>query len=118
MREHDALGAMLGADTRRIDHLVQDVGAIKGDVRNVRDGVDKLQDALSVLVRFEVRMEQHTSSAAATESRLKEHDGRLQSIERKVTGWDETRTWVLRAGLLVLGAVGLAVVGLVIKGGV
>ena len=40
---------------------------------------------------------------------------RVQKIELKVPGWDELRAWVIRAGLGVLGVVGLAVLLLVVK---
>ena len=47
---------------------------------------------------------------------VESQDQRLQAIERKVGGWDEARLWLIRAGLLVLSTVGLAIVALVLRG--
>lgn len=120
-RETDALANMMGADSRRIDSLVQDVGAILGDVHavksevvNVSKGVDSLRDAMAVLVRHEVVMTQHATAVENVRGDLKDQDDRLHALERKAPGWDETRTWVVRAGLLVFSAVGLAVMALVL----
>lgn len=121
--EADVLASMMGADSKRVDDLVQDVGSIKGDVRSVRSdlagivkGVDALTSAMAVLVKHEVQMGHNAADVATMRVELNGHDQRLQSIERKVGGWDEARLWLIRAGLLVLGTVGLAVVGLVLKG--
>ena len=122
--EADVLAGMMGADSRRVDDLVQDVGSIKGDVREVRSGlaglvkgVDQLTSAMAVLVTHEVKMGHTSAEVAMLRVDVASHDQRLQSIERKVGGWDEARLWLIRAGLLVLTTVGLAVVGLVLKGG-
>ena len=121
--EADVLASMMGADSKRVDDLVQDVGAIKGDVSGVRrdiagivKGVDQLTSAMAVLVTHEVKMGHTSAEVASLRIDVANHDQRLQSIERKVGGWDEARLWLIRAGLLVLGTVGLAVVGLVLKG--
>ena len=121
--EADVLASMMGADSKRVDDLVQDVGSIKGDVRSVRSdlagivkGVDALTSAMAILVRHDVQMGHNSAEVATMRSDLTGHDQRLQCIERKVGGWDEARLWLIRAGLLVLATVGLAIVGLVLKG--
>lgn len=117
------LAGMMGADSKRVDDLVQDVGAIKGDVRSVRSdlaglvkGVDQLTSAMAVLVTHEVRMGHTSAELTSLKTDAANHDQRLQAIERKVGGWDEARLWLIRAGVLVLGTVGVAIVGLVLKG--
>ena len=122
--EADVLAGMMGADSRRVDDLVQDVGSIKGDVREVRSGlaglvkgVDQLTSAMAVLVTHEVKMQHASAEQTLMRADVANHDLRLQSIERKVGGWDEARLWLIRAGLLVLSTVGLAIVALVLRGG-
>ena len=44
----------------------------------------------------------------------KENDMRLKLIEIEIPGLKETRSWVLRAMLAVLGVVGTAMVGMVV----
>ena len=119
-RQTKALADMMSADSSRIDTLFKDVGDMKGDVKavhskvsDVADGVDKLRDALALLVKHDVAMEHSAVAMHAVAMDLKDHAIRIQAIERKVPGWDEMRVWVIRAGLGVLGLVGLAVLGLV-----
>ena len=117
------LAGMMGSDARRVDELVQDVGLIKGDLRSVRSdlsgvvkGVDQLTLAMAVLVRHESQMDHSAIEVVAIRANIASQDQRLQAIERKVGGWDEARLWLIRAGVLVLGTVGVAIVGLVLKG--
>lgn len=121
--EADVLAGMMGSDARRVDELVQDVGLIKGDLRSVRSdlsgvvkGVDQLTLAMAVLVRHESQMDHSAIEVVAIRANIASQDQRLQAIERKVGGWDEARLWLIRAGVLVLGTVGVAIVGLVLKG--
>lgn len=117
-RETDALAAMMGADSQRIDGLVQDVGEIRGDVKGLVKNTDELRSALAILVKHDAKIDEQNRTTNAVSAKLEAHDQRLQSIERRAPGWDEARAWVIRAGLLVLGLVGAALVGLVLtKGG-
>jgi hypothetical protein len=123
-RQTEALANMMSADSSRIDTLFQDVGAMRGTVEvvhskvnDVAAGVDKLSDALAVMVRHELTMEHTAAEVRVMTERQGKFDERLHSLERKAPGWDEARTWLIRAGLLVLGAVGMAVVALVVKTG-
>lgn len=115
-RETDSLAAMMGADSKRIDGVVQDIGAIKGDVAAVRGemghvakGVDSLRDALGVLVRHGVVMEQHAAAVTKMQDEQRSHDSRIKSLEVRAPGWDENRKWTIAAILAVVGLVGLAV---------
>lgn len=121
-RQTEALANMMASDSTRIDTLFKDVGDMKGDVRavhakvtDVADGVDKLRDALALLVKHDVAMEHSAAAMKVVAGELKDHDSRLQKIENKVPGYDELRAWVIRAGLGVLGVVGLTVLLLVVK---
>lgn len=121
-RQAEALATMMSADSSRIDTLFQDVGAMRGtvevvhgQVKSVAAGVDKLTDAMAVLVKHEVAMEHNAAEVRAMREMQGKQDERLQAIERKVPGWDELRVWVIRAGLGVLGVVGMAVLLLVMK---
>jgi septal ring factor EnvC (AmiA/AmiB activator) len=130
-REHEVLAGMTGADSRRIDGLVKDVGQINGNVEAVRqkvdgvaDGVNELRDALTVLVRHDIKM-QHTDSEVVSLRRdvadmgarvqtLERHE-RVQVLERQIGPLVELRTWVIGGGLTVLSVVALAVLALVIR---
>lgn len=123
-RQAEALATMMSADSSRIDALFQDVGAMRGTVEvvhskvnDVAAGVDKLSDALAVMVRHELTMGHTAAEVRVMTERQGKFDERLHSLERKAPGWDEARTWLIRAGLLVLGTVGMAVVALVVKTG-
>lgn len=131
-REHDALARMTGAESQRIDGLVQDVGHIKGHVKavsskvdDVVSGVDKLNTAMAGLVRFSVQAEhehkthelQRTIVAAqdiriqALEKQVEpmvkaRYDERVPSLEKQIGPLIEMRTWVIA---LCLGAGGLIV---------
>lgn len=121
-RQTEALASMMASDSSRIDTLFKDVGAMRGTVEVVDSkvdavaaGVNKLTDAMAILVKHEVTMEHNATEVRAMREAQTKHDERLQAIERKVPGWDELRVWVIRAGLGVLGVVGMAVLLLVMK---
>lgn len=120
-READALAAMMGADSRRIDGLVGDVGEVKGDVRALRadmgrvsEGVDELRGAMTILARHSVMMETTTTDVASLRANVEKIDGRVQTIERDMPGLQEMRAWAIRAMLGTLVMVGAAVVALVV----
>jgi prophage DNA circulation protein len=122
-REHQALAAMTGADSMRIDALVGDVGSIKGSVAAVREkvdgvanGVNELREALTVLVRHDVQMQHHNATAVVLRADVDAIDKRVQTIEKQVGPLVEMRSWVIGGGLMVLGVVGAAVLALVMKG--
>lgn len=121
-REVDALANMMGADSRRIDNLVETVGEVKGKVEHIRsdvtravDGIDELRGALTILSRHQVTMEGLVSDNRATREVMTGIDKRVQVIEQQMPGLVESRAWMVRAMLGVLAIVGVAVVGLVVK---
>ena len=113
--EADALANMLAADSRRVDALTQDMGEVKADVRVVRSGVDELRSALAVLVKHEVRMENQASDFAELRSQVIATDQRVQVIEHAMPQLIETRKWTMGAVLAVAGAVGVALLALVVN---
>ena len=121
-REHEALAAMQGADSRRVDRLVDDVGTIKGhvqtlqsDVGRVANGVDDLRDSMAVLNRHAVLMETQTKEIAGIRQDLSELSSRVRRIEEDAPGWRKTEATVGRGLMGVAAIVGLAVLALVIK---
>lgn len=121
-RQTEALANMMSADSSRIDTLFQDVGAMRGTVEVVDSkvdavaaGVNKLTDAMAILVKHEITMEHNAAEVRAMREAQEKLTDRVQKIELKVPGWDELRVWVIRAGLGVLGVVGMAGLLLVMK---
>lgn len=120
-REHDALAAMQGAESQRVDLLVQDVGEIKGnvktlqgDVSRVNTGVDRLMDSMTVLNRHAVQMETHASTLSNIAADQKDLESRTSVIEKGVPNWERTSKLVDRGMLAVITAVGMALLGLVL----
>ena len=121
-RQAEALANMMGSESSRIDMLFKDVGAMRGTVEVVDSkvdavaaGVNKLTDAMAILVKHEVTMEHNAAEVRELRVAQADQEKRLQAVERKVPGYDELRAWVIRAGLGVLGVVGLTVLLLVVK---
>lgn len=101
----------------RVDQIVEDVGIIKGRVESVHGGVNELRNALAVLVKHEVLMEQQALAAQNHAQAVVELGRRLTVVEVEMPQLKETRTWVVRGMLLALTSVGLAVLGLVLRHG-
>lgn len=116
-RQIDALASMMGADSQRIDRIVDDVSVVKGKIDRVDKNVDELRSAMAVLVKHEVVMEQNAGQVIALRKELADQNKRIASVEIEMPQLRETRAWVVRAMLAALGVVGLTVVGLVIKVG-
>ena len=120
--ETDVLAGMMGADSRRIDGLVDSIGEVKGDVRALRsdvghvaDGIGELRGAMAVLGRHAVLMETNAADMKKLREDQADLDSRVQEIEVQMPGLMETRSAVMRGLWAVVGLVGVAVVGLVIK---
>lgn len=121
-READALANMMGADSRRIDDLVGDVGEIKGDMRTIKadsartaTGVEQLQQSMVVLSRHAVLMETQSAEIASIRAKHEKLDTRVQVIEKDMPPLKEARGWMTRGILMVLCGVGLALLTLVIR---
>ena len=120
--ETDVLAGMMGADSRRIDGLVETVGEVRGDVSHLRSdvgrvatGVDELKAAMVGVARHTVLLEATREDMEEVRKHQQATDGRLSKIEVEMPGLIETRSAVMRAIWAVVALVGLAIVGLVIK---
>lgn len=121
-REHEALASMQGADSRRIDSLVSDVGEIKGDMRSLRgdmqrvgSGVEQLQESMVVLNRRAVLMETQASDIATLRRESSALDQRLRSVEMAIPPLQEVRSDIRKGMIFVIAGVGAALLMLVIK---
>ena len=125
-READALANMMGADSRRIDSLVDDVGTIKGHVGtlkegvgDLKDGVNELRGAMTVLSRHSIALERQAEDHARAAEATARMDARLHVVEKTLASelppLQEARTYAVRGVVAVLAIVGLALVALVIK---
>lgn len=120
--ETDVLAGMMGADSRRIDGLVSDVGQVRGDVSHLRGdvgrvikGVDDLQQAMVGVARHAVLMEAAREEAIEERKAREKLDDRVTVIEGHMPGLIETRAATMRAIWGVVAVVFVAVIGLVIK---
>lgn len=120
--ETDVLAGMMGADSRRIDGLVDGMGQVRGEVTNLRGdvstlikGVDNLQQAMVGVARHAVLMEAARDDAVEERKARERLEERVTVIEGHMPGLIETRAAVMRAIWGVVAVVGIAVVGLVIK---
>lgn len=125
-REVDALANMMGADSKRIDLLVGDVGAIKGSVTTLhsgvgelKEGVNELRGCMIALTRLSINLERQAEDHGKTQAQMAMMDGRLRAAETTLASelppLKEARTWAVRGMLAVLGVVGLAALALVIR---
>ena len=123
---------MLGQADQRLDAVVQEVGGLKGDVKDVGhkvgralSGIEQLAQAMSAVVRLEVKHDATAQSIEQVSGRLDAHMARsdllhtdttkrIADIEKDMPQLKETRTWVTRAIAVVVVAVMMAVMGMVI----
>lgn len=120
--EADILAGMMGADSRRVDALVSDVGQVKGDVRELRgamghvtDGIGELRGAMAILSRHAVLMETNAADMAQMRASNILMDGRMRAIELEMPGLKDARTAIMRGVWGVMAMVGLALLALVLK---
>lgn len=120
--EADILAGMMGADSRRVDALVNDVGQVKGDVRELRgamghvtDGIGELRGAMAILSRHAVLMETNAADMAQMRASNILMDGRMRAIELEMPGLKDARTAIMRGVWGVMAMVGLALLALVLK---
>ena len=120
--EHKRLAGMTGADSARIDALVGDVGIVKGNIQvvgakvdGVASSVNELRDALTVLVRHDVQVQQHAAENVILRKDVTDIGGRVQVLERQIGPLIEMRTWVIGGGLGILALIGIAVAKLVMR---
>lgn len=120
--EADILAGKIGADSRRIDGLVDGMGQVRGEVTHLRGdvstlikGVDNLQQAMASVARHTVLLEATRADMDEVRRHQQATDDRLSVVENEMPGLIEVRTYTMRAVAGVAAAVGLAVLALVIK---
>lgn len=120
--EADILAGMMGADSRRVDALVSDVGQVKGDVRALRgdmghitDGIGELRGAMAVLSRHAVLMETNAAEMAQMRSAHLLMDVRVRAVELEMPGLKEARASIMRGVFGLVALVGIALLMLVLK---
>jgi chromosome segregation ATPase len=140
-QDRQALAAMTGAESLRIDELVNNVGEIKGQVsavstkvEGVATGLDKLNTHMAALVKFQIQVENTHLAQESARSTQSAHDMRIQALERRVEPLVdmklgervptlekqigpllELRAWVIGGGLFCLTLIGLALAKLIFK---
>jgi len=104
-----------------ITRLSAEIGELRGVVRGVdskvdelRTGMAKLAEAMTSVVKLEVRHDQASVNIQALSDRQDSMDRRLGAVESEMPQLRETRAWVVRAMSIVVGAVLMALLGLVI----
>lgn len=121
-READALASMLGADSRRIDDLVDNVGEIKGDVRTLKadasrtaNGVEQLQQSMAILNRHAVVMETQSAEISIMRTKHDALDSRVRDIERDMPALKDARADIKKGVWIVIGLVIAAAMALLLK---
>jgi len=121
-READALASMMGADSRRIDDIVDNVGEIRGDVRALKadasrtaNGVEQLQQSMAILNRHAVVMETQSAEISVMRNKFDTLDVRVRDIERDMPALKDSRADIKKGVWIVIAIVIAAVVGLILK---
>lgn len=97
------------------------IDCVERAVEKIADAVQEIAKSTSQLAQLEIRhaetrdgLERAFDEIGCLQKTDKETDLRLKAIEVDMPGLKETRSWVLRAMLAVLGVVGTAMVGMVV----
>ena len=94
----------LGEIGRSVDRLEKEIGGVRGDIRQLEEKVPTKELVAAMERAFQ-------ASLASTELRW---DAEISLVKTKVDDLEAWKTWTLR---LILGAVLLAVLGLVVVTG-
>jgi chromosome segregation ATPase len=93
------------------------VKGVDGKVDDLRTGMAQLSQAMASVVRLEVKHDTAAMNMQSMRDRQDLLDKRIDSIETEMPQLRETRQWVVRAMVTVVGVVIMAVIGLVIVKG-
>lgn len=112
---------MTSSEDERVHRLTIELGELRGVVKGVDGKVDdlrtsmaKLTEAMTQVVRLEVKHDQVAAGTSALRDRQDLLDRRVDVLEREMPGLVEARQWIVRAMVTVVGLVGMAVIGLVV----
>lgn len=112
---------MMVSPDDQISRLNSEVGELRGIVKGVdtkvddlRAGMAKLSEAMASVVRLEVKHDTAVTNLQTIKDRQDILDRRVDSVEREMPQLIEARQWIVRAMVMVVGFVGMAVVALVV----
>lgn len=91
------------------------VVAVDRKVDDLRTSMGKLTEAMTSVVRLEVQHQQVSLSLQSARDQQAALEKRVDAVERLMPGLVETRAWIVRWMLVVVGVVGTAVLALVVK---
>lgn len=83
----------------------------------IESKVDTLVAAMSEMIRFEEKIASHQEAMARFGFRLDDLEERTEVIEKRVPVYDMWAGWANKIALVIIGALTLAIIGLVITGG-
>lgn len=87
------------------------LGVVKDGLDEVKLTLTEVNDTLKSLVRVEGRLDQHALDLQQAHDWLKDHEKRLQPLERHMPVVLETRGWVIAGVLAVFAFFGYLVLG-------
>ena len=99
----------------RLVHIERRVSDLAGNIDRFDGKLDAIADSLSSLVRIEERQITINERLAAGQKTMQEHTERIHAIEVKLPPLQEARGWLVAAILAILGLVGHAIMGVVVK---
>ena len=97
--------------------LEASLAGIRSDQRRLADAVQEISRNLAVLTRVEVNQNHTADHVATLTAQVKDHEQRMQSVERNMPQLLEMRKWVIMGILAGVGMMGTAVVKLVLVDG-
>ena len=84
--------------------------ALSDDVREIRNRLDTVGEALVTLTRLEERHEQTSAALSRTFATLESQHAKIDALEREIPALVETRKWVVSG---VVAGVGMVLAALV-----
>lgn len=125
-RENDVLTNLHAAQERRVDQLVEAVGRISGDVSRLEESTSRMSDSMAdlaesmkLLLRLDLQAQHDRQALVQVRSEIDSLQKRLAAVEIQMPGLIERSKWVTNGLLFVVGAVGVALLAVVVgvKGG-
>lgn len=102
----------MGSD---FDLIERRLDVVERAIEEIRDATRSIAESVSKIVLLEERHAETTRALERAFGALKEVEHRLREIEVELPGLREVRRWVLGMVFGVLGAVGTAVLALVVR---
>lgn len=90
------------------------VGALEGAVGEIKQAVKSIDQSLQSLARLETRHAETRDGLSRAFTDIEDHETRLRAVESEMPTMKLTRSWILRAVVVIVGAVCLALLGMVV----